>query len=76
MIELSLINGTSIVLNSDLIEFLEATPDTVVSLCNGRKYIVRESISEVVDKVVDFRKRFGCTRQVVARSMCAAEKAA
>ncbi|MGC8863527.1 MAG: flagellar FlbD family protein [Armatimonadota bacterium] len=75
MIELSLINGTSIVLNSDLIEFLEATPDTVVSLCNGRKYVVRESVAEVVDRIVNFRRRVGCMQRAAVSSYSAEEAA-
>jgi flagellar protein FlbD len=59
MITLQLINGTEIVLNSSLIEFIEATPDTIISLSNGKKMIVRESVSEVVEKVVDFHARIG-----------------
>ena len=59
MIELRLINDTPIVLNSDLIEFLEATPDTVISLSTGKKMIVRESVTEVIDKIVEFRRRIG-----------------
>ncbi len=57
MIQVRSINGTEIVLNSDLIEFLEATPDTVVSLVTGKKMIVMETISEVIDRVVEFRQR-------------------
>jgi flagellar protein FlbD len=59
MIDLRLINDIHIVLNSDLIEFLEATPDTVISLSTGKKMIVRESVQEVVDKIVEFRRRIG-----------------
>ncbi len=59
MIELSLINDTHIVLNSDLIEFMEATPDTVISLSTGKKVIVKESVAEVIGKVVRFRRRLG-----------------
>lgn len=63
MIELSLINGTRITLNSDLIEFIEATPDTIISLSTGKKMIVRESVPEVIDKVVEFRRRIGAPSQ-------------
>ncbi len=62
MINLQLINGTEIVLNSDLIEFMEATPDTIISLSNGKKMIVKESVEEVVDRVVEFRRRIGTGR--------------
>jgi len=66
MIELRLINDTPIVLNSDLIEFLEATPDTVISLSTGKKMIVRESVTEVIDKIVEFRRRIGGSAQDLA----------
>ena len=59
MIDLRLINGTHIVLNSDLIEFIEATPDTVISLSTGKKLMVKESVDEVVEKIVRFRGRIG-----------------
>lgn len=59
MIELKLINGTQITLNSDLIEFIEATPDTIISLSTGKKMIVKESVTEVIDKIIEFRRRIG-----------------
>jgi flagellar protein FlbD len=59
MIRLRLINDTEIVLNSDLIEFMEATPDTVISLSTGKKMMVKESVADVIDKVVEFRNRVG-----------------
>ena len=67
MIHLRLINGTEIVLNSDLIEFIEATPDTVISLSNGKKMIVRESVSEIIDKVVEFQARIGLLVEKLVR---------
>jgi flagellar protein FlbD len=57
MIEVSLFNGSQIVVNSDLIEFIEATPDTVISLSTGKKLIVKESVPQIIDKVVEFRHR-------------------
>lgn len=59
MIQLRLINGTEIVLNSDLIEFMEAMPDTIISLSTGKKFIVKESVQEVIDRVIEFRKKIG-----------------
>jgi len=56
MISLHMINDANIVVNSDLIEFIEATPDTVISLSTGKKFIVKESVADVVDKVVEFRR--------------------
>ncbi len=62
MIKLQLINGDEIVLNSDLIEFMEQTPDTIISLSNGKKMIVKESVPEVVERVVEFRRQIGIGR--------------
>ena len=72
MIQLSMINDTAIVVNSDLIEFIEATPDTVISLSTGRKLIVRESIDEVIDKVVRYRRRLATAVDNIARRRKAA----
>lgn len=59
MIKVSLMNGSEIVLNSDLIEFVEATPDTVISLSTGKKVMVHESVTDVIDRIVEFRRRLG-----------------
>ena len=56
MIRLTRINKVPLVLNSDLIEHLEVTPDTVVSLTNGQKFLILETPEEVIDKVVEFRR--------------------
>jgi len=56
MIPLTRINGKQLFLNSDLIEHLEVTPDTVVSLTNGQKFVVLETAEEVVRRVVEFRR--------------------
>jgi len=47
------------VLNADLIETIEATPDTVISLVTGKKYVVREKVEEVIDRIVEFRRKTG-----------------
>ena len=44
------------VLNSDLIEHVETTPDTVISMINGQKFVVLESTDDVIRKVVEFRR--------------------
>ena len=63
MIKLQLINGTDIVLNSDLIEFIEATPDTIISLSSGKKMIVKETVAEIIDRVVEFRQKIGVSHK-------------
>ncbi|AEY66573.1 flagellar FlbD family protein [Clostridium sp. BNL1100] len=55
MIRLTRLNKTFFVLNSDLIECFESTPDTVITLTNGKKYVVCESVDEVVKKVMQFK---------------------
>jgi flagellar protein FlbD len=57
LIHVTRLNHARLVLNSDLIEHIETTPDTVVSLTNGQKYVVKESADEIVEKVVEFRRR-------------------
>ena len=56
MITLTRINHSHVVLNSDLIEHIDATPDTVVSMTNGQKIVVLEDPEEIIGKVVDFRR--------------------
>ncbi|MGA3373059.1 MAG: flagellar FlbD family protein [Terracidiphilus sp.] len=57
MIELTRLNGAPIVLNSDLIKTAEASPDTMLTLINGEKLIVREECGEVVERVIAYRAR-------------------
>jgi flagellar protein FlbD len=59
MIDLHRLNGTPFVLNADLIETIEATPDTVVVLVTGRRFVVRESVPEVVDRVLTYKRQAG-----------------
>ena len=56
MIRLTRINHVPLVLNSDLIEHVEVTPDTVIAMTNGEKFMVLESADEVIARVVDFRR--------------------
>jgi flagellar protein FlbD len=55
MIKLTRLNGNPILLNSDLIKTAEASPDTMLTLTNGEKLIVREPLSEVLDRVLAYR---------------------
>jgi len=56
VISLTRINGNGFVLNSDLIEHIEMTPHSVVTLTNGQKFVVREPADEVVRRVIRFRR--------------------
>ena len=66
MIELTRLNGRPIVLNSDLIKTIETSPDTMLTLINGEKLIVREEIAEVMERVLAYRARL---LAVVARRL-------
>jgi flagellar protein FlbD len=55
MIIVTRLHGTSVAVNCDLIERVEASPETVVTLVDGSRYVVRESVAEIVDKVRAFR---------------------
>jgi flagellar protein FlbD len=57
MIQLTKLNGHPIVLNSDLIKTAEASPDTMLTLINGEKIIVREPCEEVTERVIAYRAR-------------------
>lgn len=57
MIRLTRLNHALMVLNSDLIEHIDVTPDTVVTLTNGQILRVRETAEEVVQRIVEFRRR-------------------
>ena len=56
MIEVTKLNGSKILINSDLIETVEETPDTVVTLTTGKKLLVKESRQEVKNLVKSFRR--------------------
>jgi len=66
MIELTRLNGNAMVVNSDLIKTAEASPDTMLTLVNGEKLIVREEVGEVVERVLMYRARL---LAVVAKRM-------
>lgn len=57
MIQLTRLNGKSIVVNSDLIEFIENAPDTVITLVTGEKVVVTETTEEIFERIVIFRRR-------------------
>ena len=56
MIKITRLNHTPLILNSDLIEHIEMTPDTVVALTSGQKYMVLETAEEIIERVVSFRQ--------------------
>lgn len=57
MIKLRGMNGKDFVLNDSQIEKIEEVPETVITLVNGNKYIVEETVDEVINKVIMFKKQ-------------------
>ena len=57
MIDLTRLNGEKIMLNNDLIEFMEETPDTIITLTTGKKIVVVESVKRIRDEIIRFQKQ-------------------
>ena len=57
MIKVTRLNKSQYLINSELIETIEATPDTVITLIDGKKYIVTESPDIILEKIIAFRSK-------------------
>ena len=57
MIKVTRINNEEFLVNGDMIEFIEETPDTVLSLMSGRKVVVREKAEEVVALITEYKRK-------------------
>jgi len=57
MIRLTKINGQEFFINCDLMEFIESTPDTIISLTTGKKVIVKETAEDIIEKVIEFKSK-------------------
>jgi flagellar protein FlbD len=57
MIELHKLNGVEFILNSSHIETIEECPDTVITLTNDRKYLVRERSSDIIEKIIEYEQK-------------------
>ncbi len=56
MIKLTRLDGREFYLNSDLIEYIEGNPDTVITLRTEKKIITKESVSQVLERIVEFKR--------------------
>ena len=56
MIELTRLNDTKLTINCDLIEFIEETPDTIITFSNGNKLVVKEKTNEIKDKIIEYKR--------------------
>jgi flagellar protein FlbD len=57
VIQVTKLNNSPIIVNADLIEFVEKTPDTLITLTTGRKFMVREAPEQVLERVLDYRRK-------------------
>lgn len=57
MIKVTRLDNRELVINAELIEFLETTPETMVSMTTGKRVVVRESVEEVLRRVAEYRRR-------------------
>lgn len=57
LIMVTRINGSGFVINEDHIEMMEANPDTVITLVNGHRYVVMESVSELLQRIVTYKQK-------------------
>jgi flagellar protein FlbD len=57
MITVTRINNQPITINAELIEFIESTPDTIVTTTHGKKIIVKDSIDSIIEKVIQYRRK-------------------
>lgn len=61
MIHVTRLNGHSFLLNAELIEQLDSTPDTVIVLTNGTSIVVKESADQVLERVLEYKRMInGC----------------
>ena len=60
MIKLTRLNGSLIVVNADLIEHIEANPDTILTLTTGQKILIQDTVDEVINKVTNYKRSILC----------------
>ncbi len=56
MIKVTRLDHSELVVNAELIETVEATPDTVITLTNGKKFVVCEEVDEIIRRVLEYRR--------------------
>jgi len=56
MIHLHKLNGSEFVLNESLIEVVDSTPDSVITLINSRKYVVKESVEDIIRLTIEYKR--------------------
>lgn len=57
MIRLTRLNEREFIVNAEMIEFVEAIPDTIISLASGKKLMVTESVDQVIERVIEYKRQ-------------------
>ncbi|OGJ84279.1 MAG: flagellar protein FlbD [Candidatus Raymondbacteria bacterium RifOxyA12_full_50_37] len=56
MIKVAKLNGKEFVINAELVETMESTPDTVITLTTGHKHLCKDSVDELIERIIAYRK--------------------
>ena len=74
MIPVTRLNGDQITLNAELIETVETRPDTLLTLTTGNRIMVRESVEDIIERVVDYRQRINALSREEIRKLIGEER--
>ena len=69
MVKITKFNGKEIMINSDLIEFIETTPDTIITLTTGKKVIVKDKVEDIIEEIVKFKKKIYGLPQIIKQNI-------
>lgn len=64
MIQVTRLNGTQYFVNAELIQTIESTPDTVITLTDGIKIVVHETATDLIQEIIDYRRKVYCLMPV------------
>jgi len=69
MILVTRLNGSNFYINEDMIEFIEATPDTVITLKTDKKLVVKESVDDLLEAIIAFKNKvyLGDVKHIIER---------
>ncbi|MFH0920094.1 MAG: flagellar FlbD family protein [Fibrobacterota bacterium] len=56
MVKVTRINGTQLVINAELVELIEFTPDTIVTLTTGKKVILKDNVDDLIRRIVEYKR--------------------
>lgn len=68
MILLTRLDGKEYIINGELVESVESTPDTVITLTTGKKLVVKERVDEVVDRIIQYKQKIFSQITILERS--------